>query len=433
MGRSSRPEQARSGWLRLATLFVVAFGAMAVATGASGAARPDAASGKGKPRGVSVKAKLGVTSGIANGAQLSGQVVWTASTTGAAVTKVVFSIDGSASSTDSSAPYQFAGDPDGKLDTTTLANGTHVLAAIAYSSGGRAASRSSTVTVSNAAAPPTPAYGSIPRFGIATGYKILTRGAADQAYELDQIKAIGAKIVRFDSTPGNQAQVDAVVAGVLARGMEPMLILFGTSRPVSPSTAAAFAGSQADEWKGRVRLYEFANEPDLNGWTGTSYAQSLIPAYDAIKTADPNAIVIAGALWKGAGGPVQFVTDMYSAGARGHFDILSLHLYDDPFAAGSWNIWNMAFHFPTSVRSVMDANGDAAIPIGATEAGGPVTTYGEDGQAKIVSHDFDALSDPRLAFVCVYSMMDDDVPGFGLLRADRTQRPAWAVYKSRST
>jgi hypothetical protein len=93
----------------------------------------------------------------------------------------------------------------------------------------------------------------------------------------------------------------------------------------------------------------------------------------------------------------------------------------------------MAFHFPTSVRSVMDANGDAAIPIGATEAGGPVTTYGEDGQAKIVSHDFDALSDPRLAFVCVYSMMDDDVPGFGLLRADRTQRPAWPVYKSRST
>ena len=144
-----------------------------------------------------------------------------------------------------------------------------------------------------------------------------------------------------------------------------------------PATAAAFASSQATKWKGRVRLYEFTNEPDLHGWTGTNYAKALIPAYNAIKAADPKAIVIAGALWTGAGGPVKFVTDMYNAGAKGHFDVLSLHLYDDPFAAGTWNIWNMAFHTSPSVRSVMDAHGDQSIPIGATEAGGPVNKYGE--------------------------------------------------------
>ena len=379
-----------------------------------------------------------VISSIGSGATISGSVVWTA-TPSAAATKVEFKIDGVVKWTEQLAPYQYAGDPNGRLDTTTLTNGAHVLAVTAYSSDGRTASASAATTVSNATGATTqtaspPAYGSIPRLGVATGYKILTRSPADQAYELDQIKAIGAKIVRFDSTPGNQAQVDSVVAGVLARGMEPMLILFGTTRPVSPATAASFAGSQAAKWKGRVRLYELANEPDLNGWNGTNYAQALIPAYDAIKAADPNAIVIAGALWKGAGGPVQFVTDMYNAGAKGHFDILSLHLYDDPFAAGSWNIWNMAFHATPSVRSVMDAHGDAAIPIGATEAGGPVTTYGESGQASIVGHDFDALAaDPRLAFVCVYSMLDDDVPGFGLLRPDRTPRPAWSVFKSRAS
>jgi hypothetical protein len=267
---------------------------------------------------------------------------------------------------------------------------------------------------------------------VATGYKILTRSAADQAFELDQIKAVGGKIVRFDSTTGNQSQVDAVVPAVLARGMEPLLVLGGTRGLIDPAAAAAFAGSQAAKWRGRVRLYEFLNEPDLHGWTGTTYAQALIPVYDAIKAADPNAIVLAGALWKGAGGPVQFVTDMYNAGAKGHFDMISLHLYDDPLAVGSWNIWNMAFHFSPSVRSVMDAHGDADIPIASTETGGPVTTYGEAGQASIVGHDFDALSDPRLAFILVYSMLDDDVPGFGLLRPDRTQRPAWAVYKNRA-
>ena len=319
-----------------------------------------------------------------------------------------------------------------------------MLAVIAYAADGPTASASSSVTVANGA-PPAPAgspppptstfsLSSIPRFGISTGYKILNRNAADQNFELDQIQAVGAKIVRLDSLPGNQAQLDPVVAGVLARGMEPMLILFGTTGPLNPSTAASFASSQAAKWKGRVRLYEFANEPDLQGWTGTTYAQALIPLSDAIKSADPNAVVIAGALWKGSpGGPVQFVTDMYNAGAKGHFDILSLHLYDDPFASGDWNVWNMAFHTTPSVRSVMDAHGDSAIPIGASEAGGPVYKYGETGQATIVGHDFDALqSDPRLAFVCLYSMMDDPVAGFGLLRPDRSQRPAWTAFRSRA-
>ena len=94
----------------------------------------------------------------------------------------------------------------------------------------------------------------------------------------------------------------------------------------------------------------------------------------------------------------------------------------------------MAFHMSPSVRSVMDAHGDQSVPIGATEAGGPANKYGESGQAAIVGHDFDALSgDSRLAFVCVYSMMDDEVPGFGLLNPDRSRRQAWNVYASRAT
>ncbi len=394
-----------------------------------------------KVANASARPTFTVSSSIGNGMTLSRSTVWTATADGAAVSSVDFDIDGVTRWTEHIAPFQFNGDPSGVLDAATLGAGTHRLSVVATATDGRTASSSSTVTVADQgsssvqppASSPPPSYGSIPRFGISTGYKILTRSAADQNFELDQMQAVGAKIVRFDSTPGNQTQVDTVVNGVLARGMEPMLILFGTTVPVSPSAAASFAGSQAAKFRGRVRLYEFANEPDLSGWSGTTYAQSLIPLYDAIKAADPNAIVIAGALWKGAGGPVKFVTDMYNAGAKGHFDILSLHLYDDPLAVGDWNIWNMAFHMSPSVRSVMDAHGDQNIPIGSTETGGPVSTYGEAGQASIIGHDFDALADPRLAFVLTYSMMDDDVPGFGLLRPDRTERPAWSVYRSRAT
>jgi large repetitive protein len=377
-----------------------------------------------------------VTSSIADGATISGSMVWTGTPSGDTVSKVEFMVDGTTKWTDQVAPYQFGGDPAGRFDTTALKNGQHMLRVTAYGTGGTSVAALSSVTISNVTNLPPASLGGIPRFGISSGYKILQRSDADEAFELDQIKAAGGGIVRTCSLPGNQAVVDKFVSAVLARGMEPLLVLWCTTGPISGSNAAAFAGAQAAKWKGRVRLYEFANEPDLNGWTGTTYGKALIPVYDAIKAADPNAIVIGGSLWKGAGGPVQFVTDMYNAGAKGHFDILSLHLYDDPVAAGTWNIWNMAFHMSPSVRSVMDAHGDSSIPIASTETGAPTTKYGEAGQATIVDHDFDALSDPRLAFILVYSMMDDVVtaqPGFGLLRPDLSRRPAWDVYRSRAT
>jgi hypothetical protein len=80
----------------------------------------------------------------------------------------------------------------------------------------------------------------------------------------------------------------------------------------------------------------------------------------------------------------------------------------------------------------MDANGDQAIPIASTESGGPTTKYGEAGQATIVDHDFDHLYSGQIRMLLVYTMMDDDVPGFGMLRPDRTARPAWSVFKSRA-
>jgi hypothetical protein len=428
-----------------------------------------------------------VSSNLRNGSSLSVPTTWTATAMGAATREIEFSIDGKVAFVDAIPPYTYR-QMSGDLDPSLLSIGTHALTIRGRARDGRTATRTTFVQVvrtpglpslpalpiptpptapgPSAAASPGPVAGAglsspfpsasptvadpqpvsgvqaatvgsapLPRFGISTGFKILNRSSADQAFELDRIRAAGAKIVRLDSLPPafEQSKLDPVVSGVIGRGMEPLLILFGTTGPIDPATAASFARSQALKWRGRVRLYEFANEPDLQGWTGASYARSLIAVHDAIKSVDPTAVVIAGALWKGAGGPRQFVTEMYAEGAKGHFDILSLHLYDDPNERGDWNIWDQAFYLPGSVRSIMDANGDSAVPIASTESGGPTTKYGEAGQARIVENVFDALRDPRLAFVLVYSMMDDDVPGFGLLRPDRSPRPSFATFQARAT
>src|SRR5262245_35231580 len=93
----------------------------------------------------------------ANGATVSGNVAWPVSATGA--DHVDFLVDGSKQWTESKAPFMYDGDPDGRLDTTKLTDGSHTLTAVAYDTGGGSATATATVTVKNgttSTAAPTP-------------------------------------------------------------------------------------------------------------------------------------------------------------------------------------------------------------------------------------------------------------------------------------
>ena len=88
----------------------------------------------------------------AAGATVSGSVLWQVSSP-VAFDHIDFSIDGGAVLwTEHTCPCDFNGDPDGRLDTTTLANGPHTLKVDAYdATGTKIATASETVTVSNGA------------------------------------------------------------------------------------------------------------------------------------------------------------------------------------------------------------------------------------------------------------------------------------------
>src|SRR5439155_1186485 len=141
-----------------------------------------------------------LTSSIANGAVLSGSMAWIVSATGTGIARVDFFVDGTKQWTEAYAPYYFNGDPNGKLDTTTLANGSHTLLAIAYDSNSVELARAtSTVTVSNTASspppppPPTSSGGTWPRYGTANGWKLPFRSSTDQDFEIGQDVALGSK------------------------------------------------------------------------------------------------------------------------------------------------------------------------------------------------------------------------------------------------
>jgi polysaccharide biosynthesis protein PslG len=184
-----------------------------------------------------------------------------------------------------------------------------------------------------------------------------------------------------------------------------------------PTAFADFAAEVADRYKGAISAYEVWNEPNsYKSWSPAvdpeAYTEVLKAAYTAIKSADPNATVVAGVL--GAvisfGGftmdPVSFVKAMYADGAKGFFDALSYHPYnyDKTFAEQ-----NPGFLSPLQMllgmRQTMLDNGDDLIKIWASEYGLPTSLDPDQDQAYQDQLDFirdflnvwgDGLTDAQL-------------------------------------
>lgn len=137
-------------------------------------------------------------------------------------------------------------------------------------------------------------------------------------------------------------------------------------------------------FRGRVHHIIIWNEPNVTLEWGfrpvdpEGYAELLRIAYARAKAADPNVLVLAGALaptLEPAGSDLAmndllFLDRMYAAGAGDDFDILAVHSYglsfppDEPPALDAIN-----FRRVELVRALMDAHGDADKPIIVTESG----------------------------------------------------------------
>ena len=137
-------------------------------------------------------------------------------------------------------------------------------------------------------------------------------------------------------------------------------------------------------YKGRVDHIIIWNEPNLSFEWGMrpvdarAYVDLLKVAYRRAKEADPNIIVLAGALaptLEPAGSPgglndLIYLQQMYDAGAQDYFDALAAHAYgilapiDEAPDPGRVN-----FRRVELLHNIMQQNGDAAKKIYITEAG----------------------------------------------------------------
>jgi hypothetical protein len=163
---------------------------------------------------------------------------------------------------------------------------------------------------------------------------------------------------------------------------------------------ADFVYALASRYKGRIRIYQIWNEPNLAREWGnrppnpSEYTQLLKLGYEAVKKADPEALVISAGLaptsrWDDVAMPdTEFIRGMYAAGAKPYFDALGAHgagykvsPETDPAEVAKDPVLNnndpspeerkriYCFRHVEDVRQVMVENGDADKQIVLLEFG----------------------------------------------------------------
>jgi hypothetical protein len=147
---------------------------------------------------------------------------------------------------------------------------------------------------------------------------------------------------------------------------------------------AAFAAEFVTRYAGQIKHVIIWNEPNLALEWGyqppdpAKYVAMLKAVYPAIKAANPEVQVLAGALAPTLAPPgsdqgvndLEFLQRMYDLGAADYFDALAIHAYGwhfDPDAPPDPQVIN--FRRSELLRAIMVANGDEEKPAFITEGG----------------------------------------------------------------
>ncbi len=242
-----------------------------------------------------------------------------------------------------------------------------------------------------------------------------------------------------------------------------------------------FVKAVASRYRGRIPAYQIWNEANIYPEWGVhpinaeEYTALLKEGYTAVKSADPEAIVVMGALAAtieldrqrryapdgnlispGGLSDVLFLQQMYNAGAAPYFDVLAMQGY------GLWSgptdrrmqprILN--FSRPLYIRDVMVRNGDAHKPIWLSELGwnavppesGLPPVYGQvtpEQQGRYTALAYDRLEREwpwlGVGFLWFFKQADDREKAsqtqyyFRVVEPDFTPMPVYAAMQAQAT
>lgn len=307
--------------------------------------------------------------------------------------------------------------------------------------------------------------------------------------QLDETAASGADIMRVDlgwqslqQSSGTRYeqwfldQVDRVVAGANARGVKPFFTVTGTPcwASTAPSTlkqdcsgawwergvqtyapnasdVAAYGRAVAflaERYGDQVAGWELWNEPNHDEFfkaddQAQRYADLVKTAYPLIKAADPDAVVVAGAI---SLSDTAFVDQLFRHGIAGSFDAFSVHPYSlnrSPLEAGP-DVPTSFIRGVPAVREVMLRHGDSS-PMWLTESGWSTSDVRRDSwdsgvseatQARYLEEQYAQFLQWDYVDVNIWYMLKDYTSdrshlwgNCGLIDSDGRRKPAFAAFQ----
>jgi hypothetical protein len=254
----------------------------------------------------------------------------------------------------------------------------------------------------------------------------------------------------------------------------------GSGPPDNPKDWSDFLSALAKHYKGRIQAYEVWNEPNLDREWGDkkpdpkAYTRMLKDSYEAIKAADPEALVVSAGMSptttndEHAMPDLDFIKAMYAAGAKDSFDVLGVHgagwkaepcadpaevaqnsalTNNDPSPTALKRIY--AFRHVEDVRQLMVEQGDsnkqmAILEMGWTTDARPTSQYAwfavdREQQAKNLVGAFQCARQhwrPWMGFMTVIYLPDPawtqqlEYYWWSITNPDGTPRPAYTSLKN---
>lgn len=308
------------------------------------------------------------------------------------------------------------------------------------------------------------------------------------ARRFDDMASIGITWLRLDfnwrwiqadkDKPIDWSRLDKVVSAARTHDIEVMPILLFTPTwareagcverqqcpPENYEDYANFAEEAVRHFSPMgVRTWEIWNEPNFGSqWipeaNAAEYTEMLRRAYETIKETDPNAKVVMGGLGhtstrNGNISMLEYLEQLYRAGAKEYFDVVAIHPYSFPVLASyeaDWNGWQQLADTNISVRSIMEKYGDSDKEVWITEYGAPTGGPGRAAANNMtyknyttthVTEEFQVLmfKDAMRELSQVtwdgplfwYTYLDRDTDRstienfFGILRADGSKKPVY--------
>lgn len=248
----------------------------------------------------------------------------------------------------------------------------------------------------------------------------------------------------------NWQELDRVINYAHNNGLSILLIVGYTPNWANNNKGFKYPADNLAHWQNFVRLcvnrysdkvkyWNIWNEPNspdfFIGGKDEFVNKIFIPAAQSIKNTDPGAFIVGPELahLTGTGAEWYFWMKYILTWAGEYVDIVSHHIYKDEGVSYIYDLLEIGEHLIPSVKEILQETGHDDLPFWITETGWNTFEFSDDEQATLYRQFLQERQNRNYpAKLFFYEIIDDvnpDIPPWGILRSDKTEKPAYTTYE----